>query len=95
MQEKENQSEEPIDVLQILRDNTAIDKENQQPIKPTAEKSRKRQDYIICMLIVNPLILVPFFLLEQNIVTGLFTLSALATFSIGFTWIMWQVVGDY
>ena len=96
MDEKPNLKEDKkIDVLDILRDNTAVHREKGEPLKLNNQKSRKKRDYIVCMLVGNFLIFSPSFIIPGNSLSQISMIYAHIIFSVGLTFIMWIVMSDY
>ncbi|CAA6676571.1 MULTISPECIES: hypothetical protein [unclassified Lentimonas] len=88
-------SPQKVDVVDILKANLRVQQDNEAPLDLQPRKSRKKRDYWLCLALVNVGLLIPFFVLEKNVVTATFSLAAMILFSAGFSWIMWQVVDDY
>ncbi len=84
-----------VDVSEILKENFEKQREGENPLSVEKRKSRKKRDYLLGMIFVNLAIVSPLFLFSLNVVTLLFCLSGVVIFSSGFTWVMWQVIGDY
>lgn len=84
-----------IDVTDILKANLRVQQEHQASVDLQSGKCRKKRDYWLCLILVNVGLVVPFFILEKNVVTALFSFAAMILFSAGFSWVMWQVVDDY
>jgi|GEM_PF-3186356 len=84
-----------VDVSKILREND--EKQRKAEILPELQKSRsrKKRDYIVVMILVNLALLSSNIIFSSNVVALVFSLAGVVIFSVGFTWIMWQVVEDY
>jgi hypothetical protein len=56
--------------------------------------SRRKRDYWLLMAVGNAL-LVTLMLLSGNVVTLVFAGAGIVIYSLGVTWVMWQIMGDY
>jgi hypothetical protein len=87
---------DPNDVYQVLRQNRAAEHAHHLDdvnIRPTS--SRRARDFWLILVGGNLAIIGAVWLSGLNPVTAVFGLAGLVVFSIGLTWIMWQVMDRY
>jgi cation transport ATPase len=58
-------------------------------------KSRKKRDFWFSLVIINSILLIPVAVVPDNVMVLVASLAAVCLFTIGFSWIMWQVLSDY
>ena len=86
----------PNDVYGVLQTNRAVEQKhglNEVEIKRI--KSRRKRDFLILIIGGNLAIVGAVALGGFNLVSVIFGLSGLIVFSLGVTWIMWQVMNKY
>jgi hypothetical protein len=87
---------DPNDVYAVLRENQRLAKQhglNEVEIKKI--KSRRKRDFWLVLVGGNLAIIGAVVLTNINVVTVIFGLAGLIVFSIGLSWIMWQVMDRY
>ena len=88
--------DDPNDVYAALEKNRAVEKQHGLGAVEIQEiKSRRKRDYWVLMIGVNLAIVGAVALSGFNIVGVIFGLSGIIVFSLGATWIMWQVMNKY
>lgn len=87
---------DPNDVYAVLQKNRAVEKQHGLDAMEIRKiKSRRMRDYWFLMVFGNLAIVGAVALSGFNIVSVIFGLSGLIVFSLGTTWIMWQVMSKY
>jgi len=89
-------ADDPNDVYGVLQENRTVEKKhglNEVEIKEL--KNRRKRDFLILIIGGNLAILGAVALGGFNIVSVIFGLSGLIVFSLGTTWVMWQVMNKY
>jgi len=81
------------DIHALLRDNLAHEVPKDLP--PPVRLTRRRNDYILCLLGGNATIAAIAFITGLNPATVLFGSAGALMFSIVLTWVMWFVMDDY
>lgn len=85
----------PIDVRQILRDNTAAGGKPPPDSRPAARwRSRRRRDCLLLLAIPNLVIAAVLFLAPRHELALVLGISAMALYSLAVAWLMWGVMGD-
>lgn len=87
---------DPNDVYAVLRENQRVAKQhglNEVQIKET--KSRRKRDFWLVLVGGNLAIIGAVWFSGINVTTVVFGLAGLIVFSIGLSWIMWQVMDRY
>ena len=88
--------EDPNDVYAVLQENRTVEKKHGlSEVEIREIKSRRKRDYWLLLIGGNLAIVGAVALSGFNIVSVIFGLSGLIVFSIGTTWIMWQVMNKY
>ena len=88
--------DDPNDVYAVLDENRSVEKKlglNEVEIREL--KSRRRRDYWTLLIGGNLAIVGAVALSGFNLISVIFGLSGLIVFSLGATWIMWQVMDKY
>lgn len=81
------------DVKAMLRNNLAH--EASKVLPPPVKLTRRRNDYILCLLGGNALIVGLVFLIGFNLATVLFGAAGVLMYSLMLTWIMWFIMEPY
>lgn len=81
------------DVAAMLRDNVAHDVPKVLP--PPVKLTRRRNDYFLCLVGGNALIVGLVFLIGINLATVFFGAAGILMYSITLTWVMWFVMERY
>ncbi|MEX0325392.1 MAG: hypothetical protein AB3N33_04820 [Puniceicoccaceae bacterium] len=84
----------PVDARQILQENTEKGLANES-FTITERPRRKRRDYLVLMVLGNLLLLIPLLLFLPNLFISVSCLSGMVLYSVGISWVMWGVMGDY
>ena len=84
-------------VHEILRDNLAVQKSVEPEVLPNLKdrRTKRRRDYWLLMLTMNPLIALVGWMVYGSPVGSIFLLSFCVIFNIGLPWIMFQVMDKY
>ncbi|MEX0332481.1 MAG: hypothetical protein AB3N64_13770 [Puniceicoccaceae bacterium] len=88
------QDHKPVDSRQILQENTERGLTNES-FEVTERPRRKRRDYLVLMVLGNLLLLIPLLLFLPNLFISVSCLSGMVLYSVGISWVMWGVMGDY
>ncbi len=85
----------PITVHEILAENLRHTVPAEKPLDLRKPRSRRKSDYWLLMLLGNAVFGAGayYFRLDPFIFTACLSFSAI--FTVGVTWIMWQVMGNY
>jgi hypothetical protein len=89
-------ADDPNDVFKVLQQNRQVAAEhglNEVEIKRV--KSRRKRDFWLILVGGNLAIVGSVFISGINVITVIFGLAGLIVFSIGLSWIMWQVMDRY
>jgi hypothetical protein len=91
-----NREADPNDVYRVLKENRAVEQSaGRDEMEIRRIRSRRRRDYLLLLAGGNLLIVGLVALLGLNVMTVLFGFGGVLIFSLGLTWIMWQVMGRY
>ena len=84
-------------VHEILRDNLAVQKSIEPAVLPNLKdrRTKRRRDYWLLMLTMNPVIAYVGWLVYGDPVGSIFLLSFFVLFNVGLAWIMFQVMDKY
>ena len=84
-------------VHEILRDNLAVQKSIEPALLPDLKdrRTKRRRDYWILMLTMNPLFAFVGWTVYGSPVGSIFLLSFCVIFNVGLPWIMFQVMDKY
>ena len=84
-------------VHEILRDNLAVQKSIEPAVLPHLKdrRTKRRRDYWLLMLTMNPLIALIGWVVYGDPVGSIFLLSFFVVFNVGLPWIMFQVMDKY
>ncbi len=89
-------AEDPNDVYAVLDRNRSSEKTHGgDQIDIREVKSRRKRDFWLLLIGGNGFIVGSVAFLGTNVVTVMFGFAGVVLFSIGLTWIMWQVMGRY
>ncbi len=87
---------DPNDVHAVLRQNRKSEQEhNLDAIEIKESKSRRKREFWLLLVGGNLFILGGVWLSGINVITVIFGLAALIIFSLGLSWVMWQVMDRY
>lgn len=87
--------DESIDVPAILKANQNVQAVFEEPVDCTPRRSRRKRDYWTVLMAGNALLAGAVAVLPKNPMVLVCGLSGVVLFSIGVTWVMWVVMGDY
>ena len=88
--------DDPNDVYAVLRANRAVeDRAGLSDLEIREIKSRRKRDYWLLLIGGNLAILGTVALSGFNPISAVFGLAGLVVFSLGLTWVMWQVMNKY
>lgn len=88
--------DDPNDVHAVLRHNRAVEKKfGLDEIEIKQVKSRRQRDFWLMLVGGNLAIIGAVVVTNINVVTVIFGLSGLIIFSLGLSWVMWQVMDKY
>lgn len=89
-------ADDPNDVFTHLQGNRAVEKRHGlDAIEIRKIKRRKLRDFCLLLVGGNLAIVGAVFATNLNVVTAIFGLAGVIMFSLGLTWIMWQVMDKY
>jgi len=89
-------ADDPNDVYAVLQGNRALEqKHGLDTVEIKRVKSRRKRDFLLLIIGGNLAILGAVALGGFNIVSVIFGLAGVIVFSLGTTWIMWQVMSKY
>jgi len=89
-------ADDPNDVYRALQQNRSAEHgHNLDQVEIREIKSRRKRDFWLLLVGGNLLIVGLVAVLGPNVVTIMFGFGGVVIFSIGLTWIMWQVMGRY
>jgi len=88
---------DPNDVQSMLLQNRAIERHHgQDEVELKVPRmSRRKRDFWLLLVLGNMLVVALVALGSLNPMSVIFGLSAMVLLSLGLTWIMWFVMGDY
>lgn len=87
---------DPNDVYAILEHNRRVEKKHGMDTVEIREiKSRRKREFWLLLVGGNLAIIGGVFLSGINVVTVIFGLAGLIIFSLGLSWVMWQVMDRY
>ena len=88
--------DDPNDIHAVLQQNRGAEKKfGGDDVEIQVIKSRRKRDYWFLLITGNLAIVVPCVLLGLNPMTFVFGLAGTIIYSLGLTWVMWQVMGKY
>lgn len=91
-----DRSADPNDVYAVLQQNRAIEKKaglNEVQIREI--KYRRKRDYWLTLIGGNIFIVGAVYIIGFNVFTLVYGLAGVVMFSLGLTWIMWQIMSKY
>ena len=89
-------ADDPNDVLRVLNQNRRSEQEhNLDAIEIKETKSRRKREFWLLLVGGNLFILGAVWLSGVNVITVIFGLAGLIVFSLGLSWVMWQVMDRY
>lgn len=89
-------ADDPNDVFKVLDQNRSVEKHHHlDDIEIKKVKSRRKRDFWLILVGGNLAIIGSVFISGINVITVIFGLAGLVVFSIGVSWIMWQVMDKY
>lgn len=89
-------SDDPNDVFTHLQGNRAVEKRHGlDKVEIRKRKSRRKRDFWLLLVGGNLAIIGAVVVTNINVVTVIFGLSGLIIFSLGLSWVMWQVMDKY
>lgn len=87
---------DPNDVLSVLQQNRKMEqRHNLDAIEIKEIKSRRKREFWLMLVGGNLFIIGAVLVSGINVITVVFGLAGLIVFSLGLTWIMWQVMDRY
>jgi hypothetical protein len=87
---------DPNDVHHALQRNRAVEKKiGGDEVEIKVIKSRRKRDYWLLLICGNLAIVAPIAILGANAMTLGAGLGGVIIYSIGLTWVMWQIMGKY
>lgn len=89
-------ADDPNDVFATLQQNRAIEQKlGADAVEVRKVKSRRKRDFWLLLIGGNLVIVGVVVVVGLNVMTVAFGFAGILIFSIGLTWIMWQVMGRY
>lgn len=89
-------ADDPNDVLRVLNQNRTVEQEHHlDDIEIKQVKSRRKREFWLLLVGGNLFIIGGVWLSGINVITVIFGLAALIIFSLGLSWVMWQVMDRY
>lgn len=89
-------ADDPNDVLRVLNQNRTAEQEHHlDDIEIKRVKSRRQREFWLLLVGGNLFILGGVWLSGINVITVIFGLAGLIVFSLGLSWVMWQVMDRY
>jgi hypothetical protein len=89
-------SDDPNDVFHVLQKNRAVERKfGKDRIDIKEVKSRRQREFWLLLVGGNLAIIASVVLSSINVVTVIFGLAGLIIFSLGLSWVMWQVMDKY
>jgi hypothetical protein len=89
-------SNDPNDVYEVLQQNRATERKfGGDEIEIREVRSRRRREFWILLVGGNVVIIGGVLLSGINVITVVFGLAGLIIFSLGLSWVMWQVMDNY
>lgn len=87
---------DPNDVYAVLQHNRTKEQQHgADEIEIRKIRHRRRRDYFLLLVGGNVVIIGSVALARFNMISVLFGLAGVIVFSLGLTWVMWQVMGRY
>ncbi len=89
-------SGDPNDVFHVLQQNRAVERKfGKDRIDIKEVKSRRQREFWLLLVGGNLAIIASVALSSINVITVIFGLAGLIVFSLGLSWVMWQVMDKY
>lgn len=89
-------ADDPNDVYSVLQGNRVVEKKHGlDAIEIQQIKNRRKRDYWLIMLTVEPCLGVIAYLGRGNPFVLACSVAAMGFLALGFTWLMWQVMNKY